>query len=379
MEISEIRNRIDSIDAELLKLFVERMDMSSEAARYKAEKGEPILNRQREREILKNVSEHSGEYAQYAHRLFSSILELSRARQAAIIKQDSQVAKLIETALKNGAEVFPHSGLIACQGVEGAYSQLACDRLFPQGNIMYMRTFEAVFDAVDSGLCQFGILPIENSTGGSVRSVYSLIQKKRFSIVRSVKLFIRHELLAVPGTQLKNIKEIYSHEQAIAQCSKFLATLSPDVKIIPCDNTAVAAKMASQCKDGTVAAISSHNCAELYGLTAVETHVQNSENNYTRFICITKEPAIYAGANRISLMLTTAHRPGALFEIMSKFAALDINLTKLESQPIIGQDFEFMFFFDLEASVLEPGVVGMLSELERSCESFQFLGSYAEV
>ena len=222
------------------------------------------------------------------------------------------------------------------------------------------------------------MLPIENSSNGSVRAVYELLQDHNLTIVRSTRLCIRHELLALPGVKMGDITEIYSHEQAIGQCSKFLNSLN-GVRVIPCDNTAAAAKMVAERGDRHVAAISSHPCAALYGLETVSDEIQDSDNNYTRFICVTKDPLIYAGASRISLIIACDNKPGALYEILSKLAALGINMTKLESCPVTGRNFEFIFFLELEASVQEPGVLAMLEELERSCAGFHFLGNYAEV
>ena len=374
MELSEIREKIDTVDEQLLALFLQRMELSEAVAAYKNEHHQPILNKQREREILSKVTEQSGDKERYAYHLFSTLLELSRSRQAELISAPTQV----KASLAAGSEVFPQTGLVACQGVEGANSQVACDRLLPRGNIVYVKSFEAVFSAVESGLCRFGVVPIENSSNGSVRAIYDLIQRKKFSIVRSTRLCIRHELLALPGVKMDDITEIYSHEQAIGQCSHFLEGLN-GVRVIPCDNTAVAAKMVSERGDRHAAAISSHACAELYGLESIRDDIQDSDNNYTRFICIAKDPVIYAGANRISLVIACDNKPGALYEILSKLAALGINMTKLESCPVTGRNFEFIFFLELEASVLEPGVLPMLEELERSCQNFQFLGNYAEV
>ena len=284
----------------------------------------------------------------------------------------------MKASLAAGGEVFPQTGLVACQGVEGANSQVACDRILPRGNIVYVKTFQAVASAVESGLCKFGVLPIENSSNGSVRAVYELLQDHKLSVVRSTRLCIRHELLALPGAKLSDITEIYSHEQAIGQCSRFLTGLN-GVRVVPCDNTAAAAQMVAERGDKHVAAISSHPCAALYGLECLKDDIQDSDNNYTRFFCVAKDPVIYAGANRISLIIACENKPGALYDILSKLAALGINMTKLESCPVTGRNFEFIFFLELEASVHEPGVLPMLEELERSCQSFQFLGSYAEV
>ena len=378
MELSEIREKIDAVDDQLLDLFLQRMDLSEEVAAYKNEHHLPILNKERERAILAKVTEKSGEKERYAYHLFSTLFELARSRQAELIDAPTRVGAQIKAALADMNEVFPQTGLVACQGVEGANSQVACDRLLPRGNIVYVKTFQAVVSAVESGLCKFGVLPIENSSNGSVRAVYELLQDHNLTIVRSTRLCIRHELLALPGVKMGDITEIYSHEQAIGQCSKFLNSLN-GVRVIPCDNTAAAAKMVAERGDRHVAAISSHPCAALYGLETVSDEIQDSDNNYTRFICVTKDPVIYAGASRISLIIACDNKPGALYEILSKLAALGINMTKLESCPVTGRNFEFIFFLELEASVHEPGVLPMLEELERTCESFQFLGSYAEV
>ena len=378
MELSEIREKINAVDDQLLDLFLQRMDLSEEVAAYKNEHHQPILNKQREREILAKVAEKSGDRERFSYHLFSTIFELSRSRQAELITAPTKVEAQVKASLAAGGEVFPQTGLVACQGVEGANSQVACDRLLPRGNIVYVKSFEAVFSAVESGLCKFGVVPIENSSNGSVRAIYDLIQRKKFSIVRSTRLCIRHELLALPGVKMDDITEIYSHEQAIGQCNKFLNGLG-GVRVIPCDNTAMAAKMVADSGSRHAAAISSHPCAALYGLQCVNDAIQDSDNNYTRFICITKDPVIYAGANRISLIIACDNKPGALYEILSKLAALGINMTKLESCPVTGRNFEFIFFLELEASVHEPGVLPMLEELERSCANFQFLGSYAEV
>lgn len=378
MELSEIRTQIDAVDDQLLQLFLERMALSEEVAAYKNEHHLPILNKERERAILAKVTEKAGEKERYAYHLFSTLFELARSRQAELINAPTKVASQVQASLAAGSEVFPQTGLVACQGVEGANSQVACDRVLPRGSIVYVKTFAAVAAAVESGLCKFGVLPIENSSNGSVRAVYDLLQDHNLSIVRSTRLCIRHELLALPGAKPEDITEIYSHEQAIGQCSKFLNGLN-GVRVIPCPNTAVAAQMVAESRTPHAAAISSHPCAALYGLECVNDSIQDSDNNYTRFICVSKDPAIYAGANRISLIISADNKPGALYDILSKLAALGINMTKLESCPVTGRNFEFIFYLELEASVLEPGVLSMLEELERSCPGFRFLGSYAEV
>lgn len=379
MAIFELRDEMDRTDDALLALFKERMAISRQIAAYKAENALPILNRTREREILARVCGESGELGPYVHRLFKTLLELSRAYQDGLGSRPSGIRKRVEAALAKAPGQFPRGGTVACQGVEGAYAQMAAERMFPQGNTLFFKSFEAVFDAVVNGLCEFGVLPIENSANGSVRAVYDLLRLKNVTIVRSERLCIRHELLARPGTAPADIREIHSHPQALGQCGKFLKRLGGGVRIVPCDNTAMAAEYAANAGVPGVAAIASHSCGKLYGLVQVETEIQDSDNNYTRFICIAKDPVIYPGANRISLILASEHRPGGLYEILAKMAALEINVLKLESCPIVGHDFEFSFFFELEADASRPETLAMLESLEINCEGFLFLGNYQEV
>ena len=378
MDIKNIRQRIDEVDEKLLDLFLERMELSKEVVEYKKANNLPILNKEREREILKKVKEKAGEKEEYAYQLFVKLMELSKASQREILSGDSKIKSEIERALLPAEAVFPKLGTVACQGVEGANSQIAADKLLPRGDIMFVKTFEAVFDAVEAGFSQFGVLPIENNTYGSVKKVYELLQRKNFHIVRATTLNIRHELLVKPDTKIEDIKLIRSHEQAIGQCSKFLATFGPSVKIEACANTAMAAKEVAE-SDGSVAAIASHDCRELYGLEALRDDIQDSDNNYTKFILIEKDLSIYAGANRISLVLACPNKPGALGEILNMFASHGVNMLKLESSPVTGRNFEFIFYIELDASVRDSGVVPMLEELERTCESFTFLGNYPVV
>ncbi len=378
MDLKEIRNRIDDIDTELVRLFKERMEVVSDVAAYKRANGLPVLNAQRERDIIARVTDGlDDEMAAYMKTWFTTMFEVSRSYQNHTNNPAAKTVKLIEEALLPADVLFPKSAVVACQGVEGANSQIACDKLFDRPKIMYMSSFDSVFTAVDKGLCKYGILPIENSLHGSVVGVYDLMKKYSFHIVRSVKVKIDHMLMAPIGTELKDIKEIYSHEQALAQCSEYLSSLG--VKIIPCENTAVAAKMVAESGRKDVAAISSKNCAELYNLTILSDKIQNSENNYTRFICISKELEIYPGANKISVMFTVPHRPGSLYAMISKFSVLGVNLTKLESRPIPGRDFEFIFYVDFDASVYSKEIKALIAALEEEPEFFAFLGNYSEV
>ena len=379
MDIAELRSKIDACDDALIRLFRERMETAEKIASYKAENDLPVFDRLRERAVINRVTENqSEEMAMYIKMLYTTIFDLSRSYQSRKIFRDSALVRQIRCAVENTPKEFTKQAVVACQGTEGAYSQIACDRLFARPSIMYMSSFQGVFQAVEKNLCRYGILPIENSVHGSVTEVYDLMKKYNFHIAREIKVFVSHALLTKGKKSLADIKEIYSHEQAIGQCSDFLANLK-GVKVTVVENTAVAAQMVAQSERNDVAAISSQNCADLYGLTVITDRLQNSENNYTRFICISKDLEIYPGANRISLMFTLNHRPGSLYNLISKFAALGVNLTKLESRPIPGKDFEFMFYFDLEASVYSEEVLSLLAELENGPDQFVFLGSYSEI
>jgi len=380
MSLDDIRKQIDETDDELLRLFLQRMNLVAEVAEEKRNAGGvPVLDRTRERAILQRIRTAAGDKERYASSLYDTIFSISRSYQGKLLCRPSKIAEVVNEALDNPADFFPQTGTIACQGVEGGYSQMAADRMFPRGNLVYFDSFEAVFAAVESGLCNFGILPIENSSNGSVRAVYELLQQHPACIVRSERLFVRHVLLAKPGTSLDDIVEIRSHEQALGQCSAFVDGLRGRVKVTPRPNTAEAVREVATGDDAGIAAIGSRRSGELYGLVPIATDIQNSENNYTRFICITAKPTIYPGANRISLILSCKHEPGSLYRVLGKFAALGINLLKLESYPIVGHDFEFMFYFDIEASVKEDGIVQMLSDLEEDTESLTFLGCYSEM
>jgi chorismate mutase/prephenate dehydratase len=204
------------------------------------------------------------------------------------------------------------------------------------------------------------------------------MKKYSFHIARSLKLRVRHMLLGKAGTQISKITEIFSHEQAIGQCGEFLKSLG-NVKVTVCENTAVAARMVAQSGRDDLAALSSREYAALYGLSVLSEDVQDNDSNYTRFICISKGLEIYPGANRISLMLSVPHKPGSLYRLISRISTRGININKIESRPIHGSDFEFMFYFDLEAEVAQKNVLGLLGELANDLEQFSFLGSYSEV
>ncbi len=379
MELNDYRKRLDEIDEEILHLFSERMDIAVEIASWKQENSLPVLDARREKEKLQRIEEMSDpDLSDYSFTLFSMLMELSRSRQNRILHRDSPETRAIETALRDTPQLFPEKAVVACQGVEGAYSGIACEKLFLRPSIFYFSSFDAVFTAVEKGLCRYGVIPVENSTAGTVNAVYDLMVKHDFRIVRSVRIKVDHNLLVRPGTKEEDIREIYSHGQALTQCASFLQRF-PNAKIIPCENTAVAAKMVAESNDPGVAALSSRSCAKLYGLEILMGSVQDSDNNYTRFICISKNLEIYPGADHTSLMMVIRDEPGTLHHVLARFYVLGINMHKLESRPIPGRNWEYRFYFDLDTSVYSPKFIQLMGELGDICEEYEYLGSYSEV
>ena len=379
MEINELRQQIDAIDKELVDLFITRMAVSGQIAEYKRANGMPVLVPARERAILQEVAAQAGpEMGNYTRVLYSMIFELSRSYQGKLNNNTTALHDKIASAIENTPKLFPRGPMVACQGVEGAYAQIACEKMIKDPFIMYFKNFEGVFSAIEKGLCQYGILPIENSTAGSVKKVYDLMVTHNFSIVRTFRLKVDHNLLAKHGTKLEDIHEIYSHEQAISQCAAFLEKL-PNARVIAVENTAVAAQMVANSDRMDVACLSSRSCAELYNLATLAGSIQDKGNNHTRFICISKNLEIYPGADKTSIMMILPHRPGSLYKVMARLYTLGINVTKLESRPIPDRDFEFMFYFDLETSIYSEEFVQLMCELDDLCEEFKYLGSYSEV
>ena len=377
MELKDYRVKIDEIDAQIAHLFAERMQAAEAIADYKAQNHLPIYHPAREREVLLSASQAAAPYSREARVVFGAMMDVSRSRQAARLAGESPLTQAISRAVAETPATFPQNATVACQGIEGAYSHQAANRLFALPQILFFQRFDGVFQAVEKGLCRYGVLPIENSSAGSVTEVYDLMKGRDFSIVRGTRLHIVHALLT-RGAKLGQIREVISHEQAVRQCAPFLKA-HPEIRVTLCANTAVAAQTVANSGRDDLAAIASPACAELYGLTALPDSIQASDNNHTRFIVISKKPEIYPGANRISLMLTLPHVAGSLYRMIARFSALEMNLLKIESRPIPGRDFEFMFYFDVEASCANPEVLSLLAELESTVSQFAFLGNYAEV
>ena len=252
MNLEELRAEIDTIDDSLLQDFAQRMNVVGQIGLEKKSEGLPTLDPAREREKLADiVTKLPPEMEQYGYTLWSMLFEISRSYQSSLNPQPSALRKDIERAIADTQPLFPPAATVACQGVEGAYSQLACEKLFKHPQVMYFKTFESVFSAIENGFCDYAVLPLENSTAGSVKEIYDLmLSHSSFKIVRSTRLKVDHNLVAKKGTKMSDIKEIFSHPQAISQCAKFLDAM-PGVKITACENTAAAAEaVAKAAKQG---------------------------------------------------------------------------------------------------------------------------------
>ncbi|MDR2658343.1 MAG: chorismate mutase [Oscillospiraceae bacterium] len=378
MDLSQARSRIDAIDDSIADLLVERMNVVSDVAAYKAANDMPVVDPARERAVLIRAADRVGpELETAARRVFEALMDVSRARQRESLGVESPLSASVRAAVYAGAD-FPARATVACQGTEGSYQQQACDALFPLASILYFEDFASVFNAVEKGLCQFGVLPIENSWAGSVTEVYDLLASRSCTVARTIRRPIDHVLLAPRGVQLADVRRVYSHPQALAQCSQWIKA-HPAIESIPLANTAVAAKRVKGCKSGDEAAIASGACAQLYDLEKIAFDIANSASNSTRFICLSRELVITPDANRISMILTLPHKPGSLYSMMSRFASIGLNLTKLESRLIPGGDFQFRFHIDIEADAPDPRVPALLGDLERGAERMRFLGWYREL
>lgn len=373
-DLGEIRIEIDKIDTELIELFKKRMDCAKAVGLYKKENNIPVLNQNRENEILDNVEEKGGEYGSHARLLFSNIMELSRALQHNIVGSGK---KLHADILNASSKMQTENVKVGYQGIKGANGHEATLKLFPNGDAVNYKTFADVFDAVDREEVTYGVLPVENSTAGSVSAVYDLILKHRFYIVKALDLPIDYCLAGLKQSEFSDIEKVWSHPQSLSQCANYIAKNNFDST--PFENTAVAAREVASEKRLNVAAICSYKAAEEYGLKILDNHLQDDKGNTTRFIVISKTLCIPENANKISLCFSLPHVTGSLYGLLCRFNSLGLNLTKIESRPRKGKDFEYLFYLDFSGSVYSDNVIDLISQLSEEMPEFSFLGNYCEL
>ena len=373
MELSEVRKEIDAIDSQLLSLFKQRMNCARQVAEIKAEKGLPILNPGREEEILNRRASEAGELGDSARVLFSTLMELSRSLQHQLLQTENPLAQLLDSA----ETVLPSTGRIACQGIADAYSHKAAVRCFPGCQPEFFAKWEDVFHALESGRADFGVLPVENSSAGAVSEVYDLILKYRYYIVGAVELTVNHCLAAKPGTAREEIRRVVSHPQALAQCEKFLK--ENGYQSVSCSNTAVAAQHVAEEPERDCAALCSETAAEHAGLVVLQHAVQDCTANCTRFVVVSRRLILPENGDKISLCFSLPHVTGSLYRVLARFAAMGLNLTKIESRPIAGKAFEYLFYLDFTGSVHSESTRRLLGSLSKELPGFSFLGNYREL
>lgn len=372
MTLDEIREQIDDIDSQLLPLFLARMDCAKKVAAIKKEKSLPVFNAEREQEILDTVESESGEFGGEARILYSSMMDMSRALQHSLLCSGGELRAQIAAA-----DTVPQKAAkIACLGESGSFSHEALIGLYPKAEPQFCSNFSEIFAAVENGDADLGLLPVENSSAGSVSDVYDLILKYRFYIIAATTLRVHDCLAAAKRVDAHSIGTVYSHPQALAQCSEYIR--SHDLHPLPFSSTAAAAQSIALRQEAGIAAICSEHAAKEYGLHIIESNIQNSSNNCTRFIVISRRMFIPEDAQKISLCFSLLHKTGSLYSVLARFAASGLNLTKIESRPITEKNFEYDFYLDFTGNVREERTLNLILSLCDELPRFSFLGNYTE-
>ena len=375
MDLLDLRNRIDEIDSKIIPLLIERMGISKEVAEYKVKNGMPVLNEIREKEILDNVRKECGEQGEAIATIFAATMDASRELQHRIIGGGDELRRAVNSALTK-EKISKSASVVACAGVSAGNTDQAAKVLFPDSKIKYYTQFEDVFEAVNKGEAPFGVIPIENSTAGSVHEAYDLMMRYKFYVVGAYSLDIDHCLCANSNAKYEELEEVYSHPQALAQCSKFIKDFN--FTGVNYSNTAAAAKYIAESGRCDIAAICPKEAAKQYGLKILKTDIQNVSNNKTRFIVISKKLIIENNADKISLIFSVAHTTGSLYRVLGRFSMAGLNLTKLESRPVGNGDFDYYFYTDFLGNLKDEKTMDLLCALSSELPNFKFLGNYHE-
>ncbi len=372
MNLDTLRNEINSIDAEMLQLFLKRMELCKSVAMYKKENNLPIMQEGREQQIIDRVRNASPEHmADASALLFTEIMDISKCLQSEVHTW-GKIYDKPEIFRPEDAEV------IACQGTSGAYAETACIKLFGEDKpIRFVRDFKDVVGLVESGRADYGILPLENSTVGSIEETYNLMASRDFFINNIIRVEITHCFAVNKETKPEDVRRVYSKKEALAQCSVFIKNNGLD----PTEhtNTATAAEMVRDSSDRTIGCICSKACAEKYNLRIVEEHAADAYPNFTRFICFSKHFAAPADANTISVSFSVPHTPGGLYRTLTKFAVNGLNLKKIVNKTLAGKDFEAIIFLDFDGNYSNRKVAAFLDDLKTGMGYFKFLGNFSEI
>ncbi len=367
-ELEILRQKINETDEKLVSLFIERMALASRVGEYKAGKNLKIYDPVREKEIIERfAAEVKVDFdIKYVEQFLENLMFLSRRLQGDIIGKKQGPSR------HEGAEPAVSFGY---QGVPGCYSyQTGLEYFGEEVETVSCRTFRDVFEALAQGKVQYGVLPIENSTSGSINDVYDLLREYEFYIVGEKCLKVEHSLLGVEGTELSDIREVYSHQQGLIQCSRYLSK-HPEWKQVPYFDTAGSAEHVAKEGVNSKACIAGKKAASVYGLSIISPNIQDNRNNSTRFVIIGKEK-LEVGADKVSVILSVAHKPGSLYKILKHFAEGNCNLMKLESRPLEGKAWEYFFYIDFSGNVNEESTRDVLADIEKESSYFRLLGNY---
>ena len=375
MDLSVLRQQIDEIDQNIVELYEKRMEVAKNVAAYKIETGKKVFDKTREEEKIRKVKSltHNEFNSHGIEELFEQIMAMSRKLQYQMISEHGGLNKLpfikVDSLEKEKARVV-------FQGAEGAYSHAAMMQYFgDQVDSFHVETFRDAMIAIDEGSADFAVLPIENSTAGSVSEIYDLLVEFENYIVGEQIIKIEHCLMAAPGTKMEDIKTVYSHPQSLMQSSRYL-NAHPAWQQISMQNNAFAAKKVAEEKDKTQAAIASEGAAKLYGLEVLEKGVNQSSTNSTRFIIVTNQKVFLEDAKKVSICFEVAHESGSLYHMLSHFIYNNLNMNKIESRPIEDRNWEYRFFIDFDGNLSDSAVKNALRGLREEARNMKILGNY---
>ncbi len=374
-ELQELRNEIDKIDQQIVALFEERMQVSGEVAEYKIENGRKVFDKEREHaklETLKALA--SNEFNRHGvQELFQQIMSMSRKLQYQLLAEHGASGRLPFIAVD---DIERENIRVVYQGVEGAYSHAAMREYFGEDvKCFHVKKWRDAMEAIAEGAADYAVLPIENSSAGIVADNYDLLVNFENYIVGEQIIKCEHALLGLPGTELSQIRRVYSHQQALSQCEEYLDR-HREWQIIPYDNTARAAKKVAEEKDSAQAAIGSKFAARIFGLEVLEEHIYYNEANSTRFIIVTNQRVFRRDAGKISICFEVPHYSGALYNILSHFIYNNLNMNRIESRPITGRNWEYRFFVDFDGNLNDSAVKNALRGIREEAINMKILGNY---
>ncbi len=376
-DIKYLRGQIDTIDHQMVSLFQQRMEVSREVAEYKIAHDIPVLDPDREREVLEDKAAMVADpqLKTDVAKLYEVIMSLSRGYQRRVMQDQEPTPPGYPQAVELASPV--EEPRVVYQGMPGAYSEEAAVNFFgPDVRSQGLNRFEDCFEALACGETDYAVLPIENSTTGAIRQVYDLLTQYQFYMVGETTVKVEHCLMALPGVKMEEITHVYSHEQGLFQSDRFLDR-HPEWVRVPQLDTAGSAKYVSETGDRTKAAICGHRAADIYGLNILVRGVNHNNQNYTRFAVVRTRPELRPGSDKITAVFRLPHQSGSLHEILTIFAVNGLNLVKLESRPVQDRRWEYMFFVEFTGNLTAPGMDAVLRELSQSTNQFRVLGNYA--